>query len=272
MLGFSLKYLVMIVAVSLGFSQFVACGSQLYQVSMRDDHEPDKIPEAAKVPGTSTFGIHAANGWTKLPIDFKIGAHLSKAQYDQLVTAMKTWETATGKKLFNFSGRQNIDGDSFKDLYSSLPDRINGNYLDNDWAKTAKPDEVLATTIWDNASGAASKIETADIRFNTQHYLIGDSLQLRAKEKQEVVDMESLALHELGHFLGLSHMDSKHDALSIMNPQLFIGEGLTSRRLSKGDIERVQKIYGCGGKACDIDAIYDELELNSTEGAQSDKL
>ncbi len=266
MVGFSLKYFLIIVTITLTFSQFVACGSQLYQVSMRDDHDLEKVPKAATTPGSPSFGIHAPNGWNKLPIEYKIGAHLSTEQYNYLVAAMKTWETAIGKKLFNYTGRHNIDGDSFKDLYSSLEDRINGNYLDANWSKTSKPSEVLATTIWDNNPNNGGRIETADIRFNTEYYLIGDSLRLRASEAQEVVDMQSLALHELGHFLGLSHVGSEHDSLSIMNPQLFVGEGLTSRRLSKGDIERIQKIYGCKDQACDIDAIYEQLELNIVEG------
>jgi hypothetical protein len=45
-----------------------------------------------------------------------------------------------------------------------------------------------------------------------------------------------------------------------MNPALFIGEGLTSRKLSKNDIERIQLIYGCNRQACDVDALMKEQE------------
>jgi hypothetical protein len=40
-----------------------------------------------------------------------------------------------------------------------------------------------------------------------------------------------------------------------MNPTLFIGEGLSNRRLSEGDIKRVQSIYGCEGIACNVEAV-----------------
>ena len=151
------------------------------------------------------------------------------------------------------------NGDSFTDLYSSLTDDINGQYLDDDWNKTKKPTYVLATTIWNNGPDY-SLITKADIRFNNEHYIIGNSLTNSASDTKEVVDMQSLALHELGHFLGLAHIDTDVDSLSIMNPSLFIGEGLTSRRLSRGDIERIQLVYGCEGKACDIEKLMAESE------------
>jgi len=245
------------------FTQFIACGAQMYQVSMHDDHNLEQIPVEASQPSSPVFGIHSPNGWIKTPIEFRMGSKVSKDQTTQLVAAMATWEKAVGKKLFANNGIQNnIDGDSFKDLYSSLPDRINGNYLDANWGKTGKPVEVLATTIWDNDPKSGNKIDTADIRFNTQHYQIGDSYKLKSNKSQEVVDMQSLALHELGHLLGLAHVQSKDDDLSIMNPSLYIGEGFVARKLSLGDIMRIQKIYGCEGRACDANAIHQEIELD----------
>jgi hypothetical protein len=95
--------------------------------------------------------------------------------------------------------------------------------------------------------------------------MIGDSLTSKADAKREVVDMQTLALHELGHLLGLAHIDAQVDSQSIMNPSVFIGEGLANRRLSKGDLERIQKIYGCAGDSCNIDkmvSILDATEIS----------
>jgi hypothetical protein len=58
--------------------------------------------------------------------------------------------------------------------------------------------------------------------------------------------MESLALHEVGHLLGLSHISEQDDKYSVMNPSLFIGEGMMTRRLSESDIDRIRSIYGVG--------------------------
>ncbi len=264
--GFLTKYLAGVGGVLLIFGNFVACGTQMYQVSVEEDLDTTRVAQANPEhddPESTLYGIHATDGWKQTPIPFRFGAEMNEDQKVHLLAAIKKWEWAVGKKLFQLEGTHDaVDGDTFEDLYSSLEDDINGHYRDNDWSKTAKPDYVLATTIWNNGR-RQSEITKADIRFNTQHYIIGDSLVLRANEDQEVVDMQSLALHEIGHLLGLAHVDEEVDSLSIMNPSLFIGEGLTSRELSRGDIERIQMIYGCNGHACNIDSLVADSETGS---------
>jgi hypothetical protein len=244
----------------------------MYKVSLEEDHgarldgRRDFSAENRQLP----YGLHAPGGWTQLPIQFRIGNDLTPDQFKGLQRAMNTWESAIGKKLFAYQGiHQGTTGDSFPDLYSSLNDHVNGHYLDEHWSKTGKPPIVLATTIWDNDPGDPDKIVTADIRFNSDYYNIGDSLASRNKTDKEMVDMQTLALHELGHLLGLAHIDANVDPQSIMNPSVYIGEGLANRRLSKGDIQRIQKIYGCVGEACNIDKLVSVLD--ATEVSQRKK-
>lgn len=248
----------------LGFVNFVACGSQLYQVSVAEDFQPSSAVNAANPdmndPESTLYAIHAPSGWTQLPILFRFGKHMNQEQKLHFAAAIKIWEWAVGKTLFTYAGiHDDTDGDSFTDLFSSLDDNVNGQYLDGDWAKTKKAKYVLATTIWSNGPDY-NLISKADIRFNHQHYIIGDSLIQLSEENRNVVDMQSLALHELGHYLGLAHVQAEVDSLSIMNPSLFIGEGLTSRKLSKGDIERIQMVYGCEGDACSVDGLLESAE------------
>jgi hypothetical protein len=245
------------------FVNFIACGTQFYQVSVKDDIDKP-MPESALDPTSTLYGIHAPTGWYQLPIKFKFGDKMNDMQKNALSSAMKRWQQVVGKQLFLYDGiHKGVTGDSFKDLYSSLQDGINGHYIDENWKKTEKPTFVLATTIWDNLSNG--EIGRADIRFNSENYVIGDSLMLTSVDNKEVVDMESLALHELGHLLGLAHIDDAVDALSIMNPTLFIGEGLTSRKLSRHDIDRIQTIYGCEGSACNVEALVRNIELVESE-------
>ena len=89
---------------------------------------------------------------------------------------------------------------------------------------------------------------------------MGDSYVERSTPSREVADMQSLATHEIGHKIGLAHVSPEEDPHSIMNPSLYIGEGLANRKLSRGDIERIQKIYGCEGAACDIEKTFLKIE------------
>lgn len=257
------KYIGGVFGIGFIFSSFVACGTGLYKVSVKEDFDQSKTAAAnpASVDKKSSlYGIHAPQGWTKLPIPFRFDPTLNQNQKVQLMSAMKRWEWATGKILFSFDGNhKDTTGDTFKDLYSSLNDNINGHYLDADWSKTKKPDYVLATAIWTNGSDYSS-IAKADLRFNDKFYIIGDAFEVKAEGDKEVVDMQSLALHELGHFLGLGHVDEDVDATSIMNPTLFVGENLSTRKLAKSDIERIQQIYGCLGEACDIESLLKEQD------------
>tara|TARA_B100001094_G_C18175534_1_gene797658 strand:+ start:1444 stop:2301 length:858 start_codon:yes stop_codon:yes gene_type:complete len=260
------KYIITAGMLTFLFINFIACGSQMYQMSMDEDTQSMRNSGNPDMndPSSTLYAIHATEGWTRIPISFRFASNLSESQKIHLFAAMKRWEWATGKILFDYYGEHDKQGDDFTDLYSSLNDNINGHYLDYNWSKTKKPVYVLATTIWNN-SRRASQINTADIRFNTQNYIIGDSLEISATDDKEVVDMQSLALHELGHFLGLAHVDESVDNLSIMNPSLYIGEGLTSRTLSREDIQRIQTIYGCSGDACNINKLIKSINFEDSD-------
>lgn len=251
------------IATLIIFAHFVACGAKMYQVSLEGDTEGPslgyEIPQSTDQI-THHPGIHSPGGWKDIPIPIKYSTELNEDQRQGIFKAINTWELTVGKKLFETVGQDHKSGDNFDDLFSSLTDKTNGFYNNDNWATTGKNSGVLATAIWNNLGHDPFTIETADLRFNTQYYIIGDSLKLSADPDKDVVDMETLALHELGHLLGLSHVQESSDPYSIMNPTMFIGEGLTSRRVSKADIELIQKIYGCEGYACNIDGLFEKLE------------
>ena len=239
---FWLKYLASTIGIGFTIANFIACGSHYYQVIA--DEEP-KNPSYHLIKG-----VHAAKGWIHLPINVSFGEDMSQEDRKSITNAMTTWENALGITLFNVIGTHTgVSGDSFENLYGSLEDGVNGYYSDFNWQKTKKPMEVLGTAIWlNNEDGAA--ITTADIRFNRQTYLIGNSHLIEKTDQREVVDLETLALHELGHLLGLSHISESDDSFSVMNPAIYIGSGLTSRSLSLGDQQRIQQIYGCFIEEC----------------------
>ena len=256
------RYSLIICGLTIAFLNFIACGAKMYQVSLDRDTDDARIPDYAKDETSQYYGVHATDGWTgKLPIRFKVDHTLTETQLEGLNKAMDIWQQAVGQQLFLFEGADSKTGDSFSDLYGSLQDSVDGHYSDRNWDKTGKPMMVLATTIWDTNPENIDAIKTADIRYNTQYYLIGDAYKdvLADSDSREVVDMTTLAIHELGHLLGLSHVSKNADSLSIMNPTIYIGEGLANRYISCKDVKRIQQIYGCKGEACDVEKTCQKL-------------
>jgi hypothetical protein len=256
-----IRYGALLSVTLIGFGGFVACGTQLYRVSLTGDTSttasaaPGLGEDANQDPSSPDFALFAPSGWGgSLPVHFQVDTNMTASQLAGLQAAMTTWETATGQKLFAYDGPETgVSGDTYPDLYSSLNNNINEHLLDNNWTKTGKAEVVLATTIWDTDPSNSAVIVKSDMRFNNQYYVFGDALVITDVGPRTVVDIQTLATHELGHMLGLAHVQPTVDSNSIMNPSIYIGEGLTTRHISRGDIERIQKIYGCRGTACNID-------------------
>lgn len=242
------SYLAAVTVVSTTLGGFVACGAQTYRVPIHGNESENGARPSSQSEVSNLEGVHSSLGWSKrLPVHFKTSKQISNPVVENLRRAMKSWEMATGIQLFVYDGVEERNGDAFKALYDPLNDGINGHYFDFSWTtSTGKSSSVLATTIWENDTQDVASIVKADIRYNNEYYLFGDSLNQYSEGKRIIVDMESLALHELGHLLGLKHISEQEDKYSVMNPSLFIGEGMITRRLSEGDIERIRSIYRGG--------------------------
>ena len=83
---------------------------------------------------------------------------------------------------------------------------------------TGKPSTTIATTIY---SSRQSTITNASIHFNRDTYYFGETTTDYNTSTQYVADMESIALHELGHLLGLGHATTESN--SVMYPTISVG-------------------------------------------------
>lgn len=138
-------------------------------------------------------------------------------ELDAILAAMSTWDNAGAKFKFTYGGRAGNPAPTYDGVNQI---RWEPRY-DATW---------LAVCTWWSSSG---RILEADIIFNERYdWASGDTIPIGT------YDVQSVALHELGHVLGLGHSAPP----AIM--QTVIGSGLKRRVLTSDDINGLLAIYG----------------------------
>ena len=144
-----------------------------------------------------------AAGGTRIYVDKTIPA--GSAWEEGIRTAIRSWNTVSGSK-FVFSFGRRTDG---KHSY--------GNGVSEIYRERINDDDVLATTFRRYSCGwiptLTHFIET-DIRFNDTFVWSTGPFNHR-NSPWDPYNVEGVALHELGHALGLAHEENK---LAMMNP------------------------------------------------------
>jgi hypothetical protein len=111
--------------------------------------------------------------------------------------ATETWNTALGKNLIYIDTRK---------ATSNAPARDGQNvvYFLNYWEPEKASEQARTSLYW-----VGDQIQEADIRINGLNYTFYGLNSIPGS-----VSMESLALHELGHVLGLKHNDSSPSVMA----------------------------------------------------------
>lgn len=231
---------------------------------------PSDVPPNVVAPGGSN---ELGFSWTRLPVTVRLSSGFSKAHRDAIESAAASWGRALGRPVFDIEG----DDDRLNPASSMEPiidDDENGMYMLERWDVSGRQERSLAfTSLRFNGAATNGVIISADVFFNSETFIFGDAISDRSGEPL-LADMETTALHELGHvILGPTHIANSEDADSIMNESFSVGIGFARRRLSRRDVDRLHETYDCDGPACDSSwVVANDPSVNSEGHSLTDSL
>jgi len=158
------------------------------------------------------------------PIDYKINANSADisgtAEGNAVTSAIATWEAASGID-FTYSGSSSI-------AVADPNDFINTVF----WAATPNPAHTfLAKASWYEYASTPGEIVGFDVHFNTDH-------QWAMAATTGRFDIESVAVHEIGHAIGLAHTTNSAETMFSSLPPATL-----RRTLGSGDIAGAQQLY-----------------------------
>ena len=203
-----------------------------------------KDGENEEEPTTTCYAFMGKYGkrllkWGETPVNYVINPtnfdELSQAFVTSAISAgAEEWDADTGAELFNnsyivstapetkYKVQNYVNAISFDDYYSD-------------------PDIIGAATVWYNP--ATKEIVEFDIVFETD-YVWGDCLGNEATcESNGIMDLQNIAIHELGHGVGLA--DVYEIDCNEVTMYGYSGNGETQKRtLEMPDIAGIHALYG----------------------------
>lgn len=164
--------------------------------------------------------------------------------------AINTWNAAVGKTIVIYGGVS--DEVQPGSPWDSLKDKRSVIYLSNDWKNFESQGEHPIATTYYATDCTTGDLAYSDMALDTHSYRFQRSITLEELnrmmaglyEDREPIDSETVILHELGHLLGLDHIDENEFPDSVMIPYVDTGILYSKRTLSDLDIENIQSLYG----------------------------
>jgi hypothetical protein len=187
--------------------------------------------------GFATLGSKWVNGTITMHMTLGPGS-------GSLPDGSTSWNGAVTQALNIWNGH--LDAVKFAAEQDSARPRGDGDLVNhvffdsNFYGESFGPDTLAITTRW--TLGGTQRVE-ADIVFNTAFQWSSYRGNLRSANGRDLWDIVRVALHELGHVLGLDHPDEDGQSVdALMNSVLGNRDSLTA-----DDIAGARSMYGVGG-------------------------
>lgn len=199
------------------------------------------------VTGETTSGNINATApymWSSsaFPRDLKISTAFSAAESANFTAMTSQWETSleNKKNFFTHSATTAEVDQANMDLDSLGDDSVNGIYKIQHWPLELPSSALAVTQIFGRRFNVGDadeyvRIEHADILINRNLY----NFRTSTDGSSNTYDLQTVVLHEMGHFLGLNHKSSGSN--SIMVPS--IGTSTVARAPTNIDVADIASKY-----------------------------
>lgn len=189
--------------------------------------KPENLGKAGKT--TTCYKLMGVK-WKSLPVNYVINPTNPQGLSESFIistisTSAEIWDASTSSELFNNDYTINYSTTyGIQDFKNSI-----------DFADYPNDGVIAVTSVWYTRVG--KQIVEFDQRYNTR-FVWGDATINSSK-----MDLENIAVHELGHAIGLGDIYST--SCSDVTMYGYSTEGETSKRtLEQPDISGLQTIYG----------------------------
>ncbi len=201
-------------------------------IHYREDFAKPETAKAPKPPACYKFLTPTKVRWRTLPVNYVINPKNPQGLNETFITtavfnSAETWDANTGKELMNDAYKTSTGAETAYGVQNYVNAISFGNY------PTAGV--IAVTTVWYNP--AAKAIVEFDVMFDTD-WIWGD-----ATTNSTVMDLQNIAVHELGHGVGLADIYNSACSTVTMYGYSYYGE-TQKRTLEQPDTTGLQILYG----------------------------
>lgn len=162
-----------------------------------------ELPEEAACNFVQNQNLQRVSWENNLPVDIYIDDSVP-VEYEQSIrSAINKWneigQNLRGRDFFRLRGGNPGASSPRQDNYNKI-------YVLKTWEENKKTEQARTTVYW-----AGSHIYEADIRINNKDF----QFYTTEVDDGERVHLESLVTHELGHVLGLAHVDHQESVMQV---------------------------------------------------------